>query len=189
MRRLEIGPGKARIPGFETLDVVRRPGVVDHVGDASRRLPFPDGTFDLVYASHVLEHLPWYRADQALREWVRVLAPGGALEVWTVNAYTIALALALYEETGVWSGPGIGPWKAEWVQGDPYKWCAGRLFCYAKAGLDERDPYWHHGLYTPKSLKAAFERAGLVTVRVMDRAEVRGKDHGAINLGVAGVKP
>ena len=45
-------------------------------GDAER-LPFRDGSFDLVVARGVLHHLPDVPA--ALREWRRVLAPGGAV--------------------------------------------------------------------------------------------------------------
>lgn len=52
-------------------------------GDATR-LPFPDGCFDRVIASEVLEHVPDDRA--ALRELARVLRPGGTLAV-TVPAW------------------------------------------------------------------------------------------------------
>ncbi len=52
-------------------------------GDATR-MPFADGTFDIVIASEVMEHIP---ADQAaIREVARVLRPGGTAAV-TVPAW------------------------------------------------------------------------------------------------------
>lgn len=35
------------------------------------------GPFDAIYCCHTLEHVHWYDAMQALREFYRVLAPGG----------------------------------------------------------------------------------------------------------------
>jgi phosphatidylethanolamine/phosphatidyl-N-methylethanolamine N-methyltransferase len=43
------------------------------------RLSFPDGTFDRLIATHVLEHLP--APHEVLREWARVLKPGGMLSI------------------------------------------------------------------------------------------------------------
>ncbi len=42
-------------------------------------LTFSDGTFDRLIAAHVLEHLP--EPHRVLREWVRVLKPGGILSL------------------------------------------------------------------------------------------------------------
>jgi SAM-dependent methyltransferase len=47
-------------------------------GEAGR-LPFPDGTFDVVHARMVLWTQP--DLDRTLREWLRVLRPGGRLVV------------------------------------------------------------------------------------------------------------
>lgn len=57
---------------YETADLVEED--VDHRIDI-QRIPFPDSVFDIVYASHVLEHVS--NDLQALREISRILRPGG----------------------------------------------------------------------------------------------------------------
>ena len=79
-RKLHIGGKQART-GWEILDV--NPGShVDHQGNAIDLAQFADGSFVEIYASHVLEHFD-YKGPllQALREWHRVLAPGGVLRL------------------------------------------------------------------------------------------------------------
>lgn len=183
-RCLEIGPGSKRIAGFETVNAIRTPAT-DHVADA-RALPFADRSFDLVYASHVIEHLPWYQTEALLLEWARVLKPGGALEVWTVDALKLAAALVTYEATGEF--PEHDGWSRHGADRNPYLWFAGRVFAYAKAD-GEDSVNWHRALFTPRHLAQCFEGAGLVEIRPMERSEVRGKDHGWMNLGMRGTRP
>jgi predicted SAM-dependent methyltransferase len=79
-RRLHIG-GTLRAAGWEVLNAVPSPAV-DHLGNAKDLTRFPDMTFAVLYASHVLEHFDYKQAlSQALREWYRVLQPGGSLYV------------------------------------------------------------------------------------------------------------
>lgn len=47
---------------------------------AHQRLPFEDGSFSLVLANHVVEHLPG-DVPSILRDWLRVLKSGGVLAV------------------------------------------------------------------------------------------------------------
>lgn len=47
-------------------------------GDA-RFLPFKDGVLDFVYSSHLLED--FFEWEPILREWIRVLKPGGKLVI------------------------------------------------------------------------------------------------------------
>lgn len=79
-RRLHIG-GKVGKEGWELLNATDAP-FVDHVCNASDLGQFADGTFEEIYASHVLEHFDYATTlVPTLREWWRVLAPGGRLFV------------------------------------------------------------------------------------------------------------
>ncbi|MBL7924331.1 MAG: class I SAM-dependent methyltransferase [Bacteroidia bacterium] len=48
---------------------------VQFIACSAETLPFEDSSFDLIYSSHVLEHIP--DRDKALAEMARVLKPGG----------------------------------------------------------------------------------------------------------------
>lgn len=80
MRKLHIG-GKVRLDGWEVLNAL--PGdYVDHIGDARDLSQFSDNTFAEIYASHVVEHFDYFgELENTLREWLRVLVPGGQLRI------------------------------------------------------------------------------------------------------------
>ena len=44
-------------------------------------LPYPDNSFDVVYHSNVLEHLPRQKGKEMIAECYRVLKPGGILRI------------------------------------------------------------------------------------------------------------
>lgn len=54
---------------------------VHYVAGIERLRMFAAGHFDLVYASHVLEHVPHRQTVGVLREWGRVLRPGGIVRL------------------------------------------------------------------------------------------------------------
>jgi len=72
--RLNLGAGEFPLDGYQNLDI--QTGV-----DARRLTMFGNNTVDEVRASHLLEHFTPPDADKALREWVRVLKPGGLLRI------------------------------------------------------------------------------------------------------------
>ncbi|WP_072391602.1 class I SAM-dependent methyltransferase [Hyphomicrobium sp. CS1GBMeth3] len=185
-RKLEIGPGSDVLDGFETLDVITGSNVT-YVGQALS-LPFRDDTFQVVYASHIIEHVPWYQVPMALKEWVRVLQPGGQLKVWTPDGLKIAKAFVEAEESGETDFHKDGWWRFNEGH-DPCVWASGRCFSYGDGTGRNDHPNWHRALFSPRYLKQLFRGAGLVEIREMDRSEVLGHDHGWINLGVCGTKP
>src|SRR5690606_8915876 len=140
-RQLEIGPGRRRVPGCETLSIAAS-GDVDYVVDASKGLPFADGTFDTIYASHVAEHIPWYQCLDALKEWTRVLKPGGTLEIWVPNGLEIAKAF-VDAETGSENRIHLDGWYKFNPSMDPCVWANGRIFSYGSGDGDKRSPNWH----------------------------------------------
>ncbi len=91
-KKLHLGSGDKIIPGFVNVDLRPLPGV-DVVADVGKLDAFANASVDLVYACHILEHMPRPRTFPTLLEWNRVLKPGGVLRIavpdWdsTVEAY------------------------------------------------------------------------------------------------------
>ena len=59
----------AAIPNVCTLDLRRK------------KLPFPNSSFDAVYANHVIEHLTPHEGERFVAELHRVLKPGGICRI------------------------------------------------------------------------------------------------------------
>jgi SAM-dependent methyltransferase len=104
-------------------------------GDALE-MPFPDGHFDHVVASEILEHVP--ADERAIAEIVRVLRPGGTAAVtvprWWPEKVCWALSDAYHEVEGghvrIYTGRELGRKLAD-------------------AGLEGAGRHHAHGLHTP----------------------------------------
>ena len=88
--QLHIG-GRQTHPEWKILDIIERPGV-DFIGNAGCLEQFEDNTVSKIYASHVLEHF-FYGLNQevinTLKEWKRVLKPGGQLFISVPDLRTL----------------------------------------------------------------------------------------------------
>lgn len=78
--KLHLGCGKRFIPGFVHIDAVDYPHV-DHVATIDNLSFIQTDSIDLIYNCHVLEHFKRRDVDRVLREWQRVIKPGGTLRV------------------------------------------------------------------------------------------------------------
>ena len=176
--KLEIGPGDCPLIGWDTLDSVAWPGVTPtHIAKwGSEPLPIPSNTYDLVFSSHTIEHIPWMDVEAAVGEVCRILKPGGIFECWTIDFEVIIKA---YLEREI-----PDDWDCHQMVKCPTDWCAARLYAYPKHGLDSM---WHRSLFDRRHLKAKLLEGGLINP--FDLEKTRGHDHGVVNLGVGAYKP
>jgi FkbM family methyltransferase len=74
--KLNVGSGGIDWPGYLSVDKYdKRAQILMDI----TKLDFEDGTVDEILASHVFEHLNPYHALDILKDWLRVLKPGGKL--------------------------------------------------------------------------------------------------------------
>lgn len=92
---LHLGCGPINISGYTNIDIKPFPHV-HFVHDAFPLEMFDKDTFDLVYASHILEHYAIPDVPMVLKEWYRVLKPNGVLRLGVPNLQTI---LEIYNNT------------------------------------------------------------------------------------------
>lgn len=83
--KLNIGAGGRRIPGYTGVDAVPRPAA-DIVARADS-IPLPDGSVEEIFACHLWEHFYRWECDDVIKEWKRLLQPGGRLVLELPNLY------------------------------------------------------------------------------------------------------
>lgn len=95
VRYLNLGCGDSIFPKpWENLDI-RPINGVDHISEVYP-LDFEDNIFDLVYASHLLEHFKRIDTQKIVNEWVRVVKPGGLLRI---SVPSLPALIKIYEDT------------------------------------------------------------------------------------------
>ncbi len=80
-KKLHLGCGDKILKGFTNIDIRDVPGADIIKCDISKLDSFEKDSVDLIYACHVLEHLPRPKTFKTLLEWNRVLKPGGVLRM------------------------------------------------------------------------------------------------------------
>jgi predicted SAM-dependent methyltransferase len=116
--RLYIGTGADGLKpdGYTTVDIDRanKPDIVANASDLSM---IETDSCEEVYASHVLEHIPWPYVLSTLGEWARVLKPDGVIKISVPDMELLTHMLARGDNVwhvmanfygGHWATPG-GP--------------------------------------------------------------------------------
>ena len=113
MKLLNFGCGSTFHPDWVNLDTAPvSTQVIAH--DLRRGFPFADETFDVVYGSHVLEHLDPAEAIRLLNECFRVLKPNGIVRVVVPDLETI-VRLYLTSLEGALAGDGDAQVRYDWM--------------------------------------------------------------------------
>ena len=89
MKYLNLGCGGRFREGWTNIDFVSGSPFVQAC-DLRHGIPFSDNTFDVVYHSHLLEHLPKHKGLKFLRDCFCVLRPGGIIRVAVPDLERIA---------------------------------------------------------------------------------------------------
>jgi SAM-dependent methyltransferase len=149
--RLNLGCGDKILPGYVNVDVAEARGGKrpDVLCDLRTLTPFADDSVDEILSVHVVEHFWHWEVVDVLREWTRVLRPGGRMVVECPNLLSAVAELA--KDPVRAAGPGPEGQRTMWVlYGDP-SW---------------KDPLMcHRWAYTPLSLAQVMQQAGLVNLR------------------------
>jgi len=115
--KLNLGCRTSRIPGFLNVDVDEGPfpekdRLPDIVADASNLSTIGNDSVAEIYASNILEHFPHTRTQEVLREWNRVLKPGGVL--W-ISVPDFDVMVKMYLKT-----KNLTKWMINMIWGDQY---------------------------------------------------------------------
>lgn len=137
--RLHLGCGEIDHPGFVNVDGIDRPHV-HHVQRIDLLKRFATGAADLIYCSHALEHFGHRHATRVLREWYRVLSPGGWL---CLSVPDFDAMVGMYDHSNHDMGHIIQP-----------------LF-----GAQDYPFNFHYNAFNEASLKALLLKVGFKTVR------------------------
>ena len=175
MKQLEIGPGRFPREGeWDTMDLCRNPHskITPTFIHDLRDLPYPiaDDTYDIVYASHCIEHVEFENVKPILMELRRILKPSGTAELWTPDFAQIVKCYLLKEMGDTWARG----------QKDYMRWVNGRIYGYGE------ESNLHRCMLDAEYLIKLMEECGFVFTKELP-VEAAAK-HGRMQFGVRGQK-
>ena len=162
MLKLNIGAGETRIDGFIPIDrkfgteAYPLPAQVDWDDET---YALTDNSVDEIRASHILEHFSFKDVSLVLKEWSRVLKPGGLMKVAVPD---VNLILKAAEDDKLWQH-------------------------YLMGGQTDADDF-HRSVFTEQALRDQMDGAGLVDIKPWASDNTDCASH-KVSVNIQGTKP
>lgn len=138
--KLDIGAGASRRDQtFKTVDLHGEPDFKAEMW----AIPVDDGAVAEIYSAHALEHVPMAKVPAVLKEWLRILAPGGRAEILVPNFDYVA---------------------KYWLTGPDRAWAEAMVFGHQSGPNAEGE--FHKCAFTPALLRGDLEGIGFTVKRI-----------------------
>lgn len=153
VRKLQIGAGTNNLADWLNTDIEPTDGQA--YLDASVPFPLPDSSFRYVFSEHVVEHIPYEKAEVLFKECYRVLAPGGRIRIATPNVTKLMALFAEHPSAEVTEYIRRKIAAHHWPNSpDPATYILNM----------EMRAWGHQFVYSPTMLRAALTQAGFENV-------------------------
>ncbi len=147
-KKIHLGCGKRYLEGYIHVDIHPHDHI-DFLSNIDKLDMFQDGYANLIYASHCLEYFDREEVVEVLKEWKRVLAPGGTLRLAVPNLEAL---IKVYSKSGDINKI-VGP-------------------LYGKWSIGKGKSIYHKTVYDLNSLSEILNKAGFEQINEWDWKEV-----------------
>jgi len=163
--KLDLGGGPTRKEGFTNVDIVDWRGFTDIVWDLTK-IPyeFVKEPVDEILTQELLEHLPWRQTVDILKEWYRILKPGGKL---VIKVPAVDKMMEMYVNKEICNCVKHKPKTPEDARGRKDCWmCEGKAkvnpkrWLMAFCGAQKHGSDFHKNVFTKEILEQNLKDAG-----------------------------
>ena len=127
--KLNLGCGSDYIQDYLNVDLYPEPEAKFDAQFDVVKIPYDDNTIDEIRAFHIIEHFDFYEGQDVLKEWYRVLKPGGRLWVETPDFLSSCKEFVDRPEKRIWLFGHLfsTPWKPGYTH--KFLFTEDQLFC------------------------------------------------------------
>jgi predicted SAM-dependent methyltransferase len=160
VKKLQLGAGGNNAEGWLNSDIEPQDGQI--YLDVTSKYPFADGSFQYLFAEHVIEHVSWEGGLKMLRECFRVLGTGGKVRIETPDFMKFFYILTNKDDPEVKRFIAAGHYAFDWPDTP-----VGPAYAVNRSVRD----WGHQFIYDADTLRRTFELAGFKNIRQVAMGE------------------